>query len=365
MDKLDQGQGEGNFAVFEIEGEVFTFEDVVRTANYFGTLRQCREEVRTGVAADQRARRLGLEPSVTRLQSMSDAFRYEHDLITAEEAERWLERRGLTVEDFHEYILRQYWKAHGPENPPGGDGDDLPGAAEVDRLVLPELVMSGEFDGTAVRLSRRLAVARAQEPGNAPPAEAVECARARFLDRAMLTEEELPNWLERIGADRDWLDTMLRIDTAYRRQCAELLNDHARERMLHAQRLPLTRIDVEVLALKSEDAAREALLCVAQDGVAMADLARECGYPYRRVDLRLGDLDEELRRVFVSAAPGEVLEPMEDGGAHQLCRLIGKIEPDLSDEETRQRVDERILDSFFGDLTARHVRWLLTGEGAE
>ncbi len=181
----------------------------------------------------------------------------------------------------------------------------------------------------------------------------------------MLTEQELPDWLERIGADRDWLDTMLRMDAAYRRQCDLLLNDQARERMLHAMRLPLTRIEVEVLALQSEDAAQEALLCVSQDGVAVSDLARECGYPYRRVDLRLGDLDEELRRVFVSAAPGEVLEPMEDGGAHQLCRLVGKTEPDLADAETRDRVDQRILDSFFGDLTARHVRWLLAGEGAE
>ncbi len=39
----------------------------------------------------------------------AEAFRYEHDLITAEETERWLEKRALSLDDFTDYFVRQYW----------------------------------------------------------------------------------------------------------------------------------------------------------------------------------------------------------------------------------------------------------------
>ena len=35
-------------------------------------------------------------------------FRYEYDLITAEETEAWLANRGLTFEDFSDYFTGQY-----------------------------------------------------------------------------------------------------------------------------------------------------------------------------------------------------------------------------------------------------------------
>ena len=362
MGNVDQCQIGPKFSVFEIGGRVVDNNEIFRAADFVGTLEPCRERLIAGLVAACRAGNRGLVPSVRVLQSMSDAFRYERDLITAEETERWLEHHSLALEDFHEFFLRRHWMARMEGVAPDDEeGEDLPALQDLERPLLIEVVMSGEFDRMVTSLSRRLALAHDAEPGHAPPSDAVESARARFLDRAMLTEAALPKWLARIRTDGDWLEEMLRMDAAYSLQCEVLLVPQARERTLRSLRLPLTRIDVELLELKSDDAAREAHLCIGQDGVAMADLARECGHPHRRLNLLLGDLDEELSRVFLNAAPGEVLAPIENEGAFLVCRLVGKTEPDLSDTKTRERIDERILNSYFDELTARHVRWRLGG----
>ena len=48
--------------------------------------------------------RTGLELDDSALDSAAIAFRYQHDLITAEETERWLEDRGVSLGEFSEYF---------------------------------------------------------------------------------------------------------------------------------------------------------------------------------------------------------------------------------------------------------------------
>src|SRR5205823_14247606 len=58
---------------------------------------------------DRLANEQGLEADESAVDAAAIAFRYQHDLITAEETERWLETRGAALGEVGEYFARQYW----------------------------------------------------------------------------------------------------------------------------------------------------------------------------------------------------------------------------------------------------------------
>ena len=91
----------------------------------------------------------------------------------------------------------------------------------------------------------------------------------------------------------------------------------------------------------------------------MAELAKNGRYPYRRSEVVCEDLPAESQQKILCAVPGEVLKPIERGDGFQLCRVIQKIEPDLSDAQVRSRVEQRILESHFSELAATCVRWMI------
>ena len=61
------------------------------------------------MAAEAKADESDIELDDAAVAAAAEAFRYEHNLITAEETERWLEERGLSLDDFTDYFVRHYW----------------------------------------------------------------------------------------------------------------------------------------------------------------------------------------------------------------------------------------------------------------
>jgi len=66
------------------------------------------------------------------------------------------------------------------------------------------------------------------------------------------------------------------MEVRYRQVCDTLLTDEARARALVAQRLLLTRVKIEMLTLRSRDAAQEAVLCLKEKLLSKEELAKEC-----------------------------------------------------------------------------------------
>ena len=60
---------------------------------------------------------------------------------------------------------------------------------------------------------------------------------------------------------------------------------------------------------------------------------------------------------LLSASPGEILAPLRDEEAFVVCRLINKTEPTLRDDEVIGRLDSRLLQTHFSELTRGRVRW--------
>jgi hypothetical protein len=348
--------------VFTSEGESFTVRDLIDSAVFRGELEPIWEELLRLVAAEAKADESELELDDSAIDEAAEAFRYEHDLITAEETERWLEERGLTVNDFSDYFVRHYWGEMVNDAEPQPI-DYASATDELRELLIAELNLSGELDRLAKRLSWRVAVSR--ETGNnglAPQLVAAE--ESRFLERSGFDKEQLVDWLNAAGRDPDWFAKALSMEALHRQKCEALLNKQAREHEVAALRLPLTRFELETVEFDSLDAAREALLCVRDDGMSMAAVAEEGRYPYRHAEILLEDLPEDLQQKFLSVSAGEILEPISRGDGFHLCRVIEKAEPQADDEAVRDRAEKRILERYFSELTAKHIQWRILSEMA-
>jgi hypothetical protein len=118
----------------------------------------------------------------------------------------------------------------------------------------------------------------------------------------------------------------------------------------------MTRFETELIELESRDAAQEALFCVREDGMSMEEVAIEGRYPYRRVDFLFEDIPADLQQRFLSVSEGDVLEPAVHGDGFELCRIIKKIEPQADDSTVGLRIEQRLLDRHFSELSSKYTQ---------
>jgi hypothetical protein len=330
----------------------YTAHDAIDAASFRSELGDEWQKFLRHITAEERADELELELDESAISAAAEEFRYRHDLITAEETEAWLANRGLTFDDFSDYFARQYCVGAIDEGfPPKQIGYAFAGPELRDSFVA-ELILSGALEDMTIELMRRLA---ARCAGNEPKPDAIAAEERKFLHRVGIEPAQLPHWLEELGRDSRWLNEMLAIEAAYGAHCDALLVPEARQRQLMALRLHLTRFETELMELESHDAAKEALFCMREDGMSMEEVATEGRYPYRRADFCLEEVPADAQQKYLSVSPGHVLGPIPHGDGFELCRIIKKIEPRLEDPMVKSRVDQRLLEQYFSDLTAKHT----------
>ena len=333
----------------------FSVRDVIDAAHFRGEVAALWKNFLREVAAENKADEAGEESEDEAIDTAAEQFRYNHDLITAEETEKWLADRGLSLGDFSAYFVRRYWGEKAEDEGAGDAADYLSAADDLRALFTIELTLSGELEGMAQRLSWRVAAQKAAK--EKVDAQAFAVAEANFREQHGLAESDEGDWLGKLRRDQEWLRAEIAMEAIYERACAALLSREARAREISALRLPLTNFEVETLEFDSLDAAREGLLCVRQDGMTMEEVASEGRYPYRHTDVLLEAVPEDLQQKFLSVTPGETLEPITHGEGFHLCRIIAKAEPNLDDPIVKGRADDRILDRHFAELCSHHIQW--------
>jgi hypothetical protein len=334
------------------ETHEYTARDAIDASIFRGELEEKWQTFLGHVAAEERADELELELDESAISAAAEEFRYRHDLITAEETEAWLANRGLTFGDFSSYFARQYCVGAVDEGFSSEQIEYTSAPQELRHLFVAELILSGTLEDMIVKLMWRLA---ARCAGKEPSLDAIAAERRKFLHRIGIEPAQLADWLEEMGRDSQWLNEMLAIEAVYEAQCETLLVPEARQRELMTLQLRLTRFEVELIELESQNAAREALFCVREDGMSLEEVATEWRYPYRLANFLLEDVPAEVQQKYLSVSQGDLLEPMPRSDGFALCRIIKKVEPRLEDPTVKLRVDQRLLDHYFSDLTAKYT----------
>jgi hypothetical protein len=220
-------------------------------------------------------------------------FRYERSLVAAEEMEAWLERWDLSVREWRDYLRGRL------------DGSD--------RAAWIAAVCSGSLERGAKELAARAAVAEA------------------------LGEADL--------------------DSAYERFLADAATPEALAQLLEANRPDWTRVDCRTLVLPDQAAAREAALCVRDDGMALAEVAAQAGVEMREHALYLEDASDELGRALLSARTGELIGPLALGDRYALVLVDAKVDPTLDDPEILRRAQEAARRRAIDREVVNRVTW--------
>jgi hypothetical protein len=314
-----------NPPLFQVAGRVVTRNDVLTSAAHRGALVAPWRAYREAVASEQKGLADGLPVDEAAVERIADDWRYARRLLTADETEAWFAARGLDVDDLDAFARREHWRER-----VAARLDGAPPPMVVDDAFRSYLAMSGDLGRQAEELARRLAVLE----------EVAASARAGEAE---------------VG----------RLEATFRSHAKDVLTPAARERLLESMRLPLTRVELEAIEVDTLDAAHELALCVRTDGRDLESLSAETGRPRLTRSCFVDDMDEALQGAVLSAAAGDVLDPIETETGFQVCRVISKKEPATSDPEVLRRVDREVLDAYFAELVARRVRWMLRDDPVE
>src|SRR5438552_17697339 len=87
----------------------YTPRDAIEATRFRGELDLKWKEFLRCMKAERRADELDLELDDSVIADAAEAFRYEHDLITAEETEAFLANRDFTLADFTVFFTRLYF----------------------------------------------------------------------------------------------------------------------------------------------------------------------------------------------------------------------------------------------------------------
>jgi hypothetical protein len=316
--------------VFAVGDTKYRVDDVVRAARHWGDLSALDAEVREGIACVKCAAETDRAPTAEELEEAAAEFRYARDLITAEETETWLERWELTVESWTEYLeralLRGRWASeledivsHYPVT-----------REEIDRTLHAEAICSGRFGRVAHKLAGRVAAyEQAREEGWAPdqrvaddPASSLpglEAAFQWFRDRA-LTPAAVT---------------------------AEIASHH----------LDWICVDCQWVAFPDIQGAREAALCVREDGRELTDVAVDARADVGRARLYLDEVEPGWRDHLVSASTGDLLGPLAADTGFALVLVGEKVLPSPDDVGVRRRAEAALVERALELEISHRVTW--------
>jgi len=348
-----------DLVVFLVDDKSVSVGDIIHAAAFRDALRPAWVDLLRKLHREKIAIESEMEEDEERVQAMADEFRYDHDLISAEETEAWFAARGLTMDDFHAYVMRRFWDEQLADHESPAAVDFAFAPSEQRDLLRIDVLISGLFERLAVALSWRMAASRGSGGAEQGLADSQELERNRFIERAGMEPSAIEKWLAALGKDAAWFQEQLRMEAAYRAHCERALTAEKRARMLNSSRLQLTRLEVETVEFDRGEALNEAYLCVHEDGLPMEELAKMGRYPYSRKEFLVEDLPEYWQRRFLAVPDGATLEPEADDGVFQLCRLLRKQEPRIDDPSVLSRIDQRILEAHFTELSGQCVRWIL------
>jgi len=290
--------------LFSVGDDVYGWDDVVRLAEARGEWEALAAQVRAGTAA---LAELGDGLEEEEVEAAARRFRYDRDLLAADELAGWLGRHELTTEDWIAYLQRALARDRLPEVEDGGEH-----AGEA--AIWAEGICSGRLEELARDLAQRAAVS----PGS--PVD--------------------------------------RLDATFDDFCAGAVDQMAEAREVEANRLEWLRFTYEAVVAGDEGAAHETVLCLRTDGEPLGAVAERAGMDVEVGDCWLDELDPGLGTRFLAAAAGDIVGPVPVEEGFLVAHVSSKTAPTLDDADVRARAHEAALARMVGRMVADRVVWL-------
>jgi hypothetical protein len=347
--------------VFQVRDDSYSWSDVALAAVVWGDWERLQREVREGLACLHSYRDAGRPLPDEEIDTAAADFRYERELISAQETEAWFARWGISASQWMGYIRRSVLRARLEARLPELLARHPVSDAEVAAAAGVEAICSGMLTRLAPRLAARAAAydnMRGAQQNGGPLYTDQDVAGAR---------NGFPDDVRSLGVDVDdaTLDAcatrLARTELALRDFRAAVITPRAVADQISAHHLEWIRVAYQTLIYPAEAMAREALLCVREDGMDFTDLAAATTVADLREDERwIGEVTGPVHAALLGARAGEVIGPFSIDGGHGLIRLTDKCLPSAEDEQVRSKAETAALQRALSNELQTRVHWLTT-----
>ncbi len=295
--------------MLSVGDEVYRWADVVQLAQLGGEWAELQDDVRSGLVALREIDRSDEPLDEEEVAEAGRTFRYERGLLSADELEAWLDRNGLTTEEWEAHLQRAVARDRVPDAVAATDADP-----EIEAETWVEGICSGVLEEVAYRLAAFVAVA----PG--APLEQAEAELEEFSQRTA--------------------------------------TDEAIVREIDGNRLEWIRFRYDAIDFTDEDAAREAALCVRSEGDSLAQVAERAGVPLEEREDWLDEVDPGLAPRFLAAEQGAVIGPVQAADHYVVAHVHEKTPPTVDDEDVRARAGWAVTERAVERQINERVVWL-------
>lgn len=250
-------------------------------------------------------------PDRDAIRGAARAFRYARGLLAAEDLEAWLATVGLTSAQWRDALARSLDLDAGTAGI-GAAGQTL------ETIAWPSAVCDGFAAEALDVVARATAVASAEGLHlHADVSAAVAAFEARAADAAAVEVEVRTNAADWIAVEATWL------------------------------------------RLRTEDAAREARLCLAHDLRTPAEVGRLAEVEPEHGAWYLRDAPPDLRDLALSTPPGAVAGPARADGGHVVALIERRVPPDVADPEVASAVAVELAERAIRRVVEERTRRLL------
>lgn len=339
---------------FSIGDLNFQWIDVVLAAMAHGDWARFERRLAEGLACASRAAAENLALPELAIDEAATAFRYERDLISGSEMSDWLARAGLSADQWMAYITRDVLRRMWALEIEALLDRYAPGPRQLEAAAIAEGISSGLFDAFEASFSERAALAFDACP------DLFKTARAApsHVEPATRLLRQHPHWLT-MCPEPELLERLIRIftiDVAYRAAAERLATEESLVNVIETHRLEWVVVDLDALTFADEEAAREAILCMREDGLSIQDVGALSRHPVARAQLFLEDAPTEYRDRLLSADTGRLIGPLQVDGRYQVATILGRTPPALQDERILQRARAALLEQVGRRAARDHVK---------
>lgn len=311
--------------VFTVANREFGWDEIVIAAEVWNEWQPFIETTRQSLACLQLAEKSNQLPKPAEIRDAATAFRYAHNLISAEETNAWLQRWQISVDDWMTYLrgrcLRDRW---------AGQLDEIVAACSISddsltAVIKHHAVCSDRLRDWAIKLAGRAAVA------------------ARSSDFFTIQSS---------------IDLITHIESEFEQKRQQTITPKLIENQIAHHQLDWICFDCRYLWFAEERVAREAAWCVSEDGLTLDEVAQEAHGEIKSWKVYADEIDVQVRPYFLAARQGEVLGPLKIWQGFPLFSLLNKKLPAVDDPQIRARAEHSILASFTEHAIFEQVKWV-------
>jgi hypothetical protein len=338
---------------FTYDGHEYLVGDVVLVAIRSGVWLWLEARTRASCAAQRAFAERGDAVDGEMLRNVAALFRHERGLFSGEDLREWLAARRLTPDAWRSWLERSVLASTQMDGSDEGAGSHSPSNDELAAALRVDALCTGVLKSAAELLLAHAAAARAEGGDSAQVGEPdVATQAATALGNPLLGLDTLPT---------PDLESRLRhlagLQAAADRFTNSLASSEALDRLLVAHRLDWAMLGWHELTFPKEGAAREVAMLVRQDGMTFDDVAAMLAVSPTGRAASLDQTEPELQPLLASAAPDDLLGPVETEAGWRLLYIRERKLPARTDAAAFTRALEELRSKAIDRQLAGRVRW--------